>query len=37
MKKPERITETHIYFWGSYYSQWARYSFVDPKNNIKYI
>lgn len=36
MKHPERTTKTHIYFWGSYYSQWAKYDFIDESLKIKF-
>ena len=36
MKHPERVTETHIYFWGSFYSQWAKYSFIDKDNGLEF-
>lgn len=36
MKKPERITKTHVYFWGSYLSQWSIYKMKDFKSNLEY-
>ena len=27
-------TATHIYFWGSIYSQWAKTSFKDDSNRV---
>lgn len=37
MKFPERITDTHIYFWGSYLSQWSNHSFEDRKLKQKFL
>lgn len=37
IKKAERETSTHIYFWGSFYSQWAKYPFFDQDLNLKFI
>lgn len=37
MKKPERITNTHVYFWGSYLSQWSKYKMKDFKSNLEYL
>ena len=28
----ERVTETHVYFWGGIFSQWATTKFKDPKS-----
>lgn len=36
MKQPERITKTHIYFWGSFYSQWAKYDMIDNSLQQKF-
>ena len=36
MKQPERITDTHIYFWGSFYSQWAKYYITDSSLQQKF-